>query len=322
VVLLFLAQSAFAFSLLGPVNEPYQQGGSPNSLDYNFYFDNGAPKNLGEEYRWNTPTIYYSFDQNFLDYFGSNGVYAVDQAFAIMNSLTNVDSYSADLSEFPLDSGRVNYKAQILLLRDIKSEVLHWIMEQMGLAEPDRYTWTLRDRVLPPGAACPRYDYLVIKRNFDPVTFEPSSYVNGALYSYTIFELCNLVPPLNRADAVEISVDPLSLPWTAVAADGSFVGFADGLNLLRETDEGVARYGFYYTGLTRDDVGGLRYLWRTNNVNVESVEPSSVQFITNNATLVFGSNLTVFADQSLTNPPAVFQALYPNLVINSSTQTF
>src|SRR5260370_39478133 len=123
----------------------------------------------------------------------------------------------------------------------------------MGLAEPDRYTWTLRDRVLPPGAACPAYGYLVIKRNFDPVPFEPSSYVNGALYSYTIFELCPLVPPINRADAVEISVDPLAVPSTARAADGSFVGFADGLNLLSELDEGGARSGFHYTGLTLYD---------------------------------------------------------------------
>ena len=40
-----------------------------------------APKNIGEEYRRNTPVMYYTFDANFLDYFGSNGVAAVDSAF-------------------------------------------------------------------------------------------------------------------------------------------------------------------------------------------------------------------------------------------------
>jgi hypothetical protein len=33
----------------------------------------GGPMNLGEEYRWNMPTLYYAVDQSFLDYFGSNG---------------------------------------------------------------------------------------------------------------------------------------------------------------------------------------------------------------------------------------------------------
>jgi len=60
-----------------------------------------GPKNLGEEYRRNTPVVYYSFDANFLDFFGSNGVAAIDSAVAIINSLTNVSQYSEDLAEFP-----------------------------------------------------------------------------------------------------------------------------------------------------------------------------------------------------------------------------
>ena len=38
---------------------------------------------LGEEYRWNVPVLTYAFDQSFLDYFGSNGVAAVEKAFQI-----------------------------------------------------------------------------------------------------------------------------------------------------------------------------------------------------------------------------------------------
>ena len=62
-----------------------------------------GPKNLGEGYRRNTPVMYYTFDPSFGDYFGSSGELAVEQAFDILNSLTNVDSYSAYLSEFPLN---------------------------------------------------------------------------------------------------------------------------------------------------------------------------------------------------------------------------
>src|SRR5690349_10966409 len=76
------------------------------------------------------------------------------------------------------------------------------MVEELGLAEPDRYTWTLHNRFLPPGLQCPQYTYLVEKLNFDPVTYEPSSYVNGTLYSYNILEFC---PTPDRADAVEFA---------------------------------------------------------------------------------------------------------------------
>src|SRR5437867_9953534 len=33
-----------------------------------------APHNLGEEYRWSIPTLYYAYDASFLDYFGARGV--------------------------------------------------------------------------------------------------------------------------------------------------------------------------------------------------------------------------------------------------------
>src|SRR4051794_18889468 len=75
--------NAGAFVLLGPNNEPYQ---AP-VIGYNpLRFDPVplGPKNLGEEYRRNTPVMYYTYDANFLDYFGSNGVVAIDQAMTIM----------------------------------------------------------------------------------------------------------------------------------------------------------------------------------------------------------------------------------------------
>ena len=90
--------------------------------------------------------MYYTFDPSFGNYFGSNGEFAVQQAFDILNSLTNVDSYSANLSEFPLNSQSENYTAYGLGLLDVKSFTLTMLMEQLGLTDAIRYTWTLHDR--------------------------------------------------------------------------------------------------------------------------------------------------------------------------------
>lgn len=292
-----------AFSLLGPFNEAYQIGalgyGSPL-----YGGDVGAPKNIGEEYRWNLPVLYYAFDESFLNYFGSNGVVEVDKAMALFNSLNNVSSYSADLHEFPLQSMRMHDRAEALHLRDIRSTTLGVIWEELGLAEAGRFVWTLRNRV--PAPSCPAYDYTVIKRNFDPVTYVPSSYVNGVLATYQIQEYC---PARDAADALEFTVDPLARNFSAVAST-------------------VPRMGGYFTGFTRDDVGGLRYLLRASNINYETVTPDATllsgsvsQGITNTATtqLLVTSNLTLFTQQALTNNAAALQALYPDLFITSTT---
>jgi hypothetical protein len=311
-------QGGWAFSLLGNFDAyqvaslGYLVGDSlalrPTTDELGFLVDAplGGPMNLGEEYRWNIGRINYAFDSNFLDYFGSNGVYAVEQAIAILNALTNVSAYSQDLSEVPLESTRGNFRAGALGLLDVKSSVLHLLVEQLGLADPVRYTWTLRVRALPTGAQCPAYVYLVIKRNFDPLTWEPSSYVNGNLYSYRIVEFC---PDPDRGDALEFLVDPTGgIFYKAVASPGVF-------------------NGSFYTGLTRDDVGGLRYLIGTTNQNFEDPPQNSTLIsggITNTSArqLLFTSNLAVFVDQALTNGPAVLQGLYPNLAISGTENIF
>ncbi len=295
-------QSAAAFSIKGPF-ETYQ-------VEALFYAsgDLGGPHNLGEEYRRNTPVMYYTVDQNFLDYFGSNGVAAVEAAFAILNSVTNVDSYSSNLSEWPLEAQRFNYQAQALQLTDLKSVLLSGMIEEMGLAEAERFVWTLRDRDVGAGGCPADVSYFVIKRNFNPVftpldELQPSSYVNGALYSYNILEFCQPGPFL--ADAVEFSVDPIANPFSAVS----------GFNFP---------VGSYYTGLTRDDVGGLRYLLRTNNVNVEDPGAGTLTAFTNTSVsqLLFTSNLTLLVNLALTNNPVTLAGLIPGLVISGSTPIF
>jgi len=301
VLALSLSRAA-AFSLIEPF-EAWQI----QALTYRVGGDLGGPANLGEEYRRNIPVLYYSFDLSFLEYFGSNGVVAIEEAIAIMNNLTNVSSYSADLSEFPLEAQRYNFRAQALSLSDLKSWTLNLLTEQMGLAPPDRYTWTLRERAVGTGGCPEDVGYGVIKRNFEILpsgldAFQASSYVNGTLYSYQIVEFCQNTPFL--ADAVEFPVDPLANTYTAVASD-------------------FRPLGSFYTGLTRDDVAGLRYLMRTNNYNTEAAGGGAETFITNNTiALLYTSNLTFLVEASLTNDAAALAALFPGLEISSTTSYF
>jgi hypothetical protein len=304
-----LLHSARAFSLAGPVGnggDKWQSAvigyGPPTSLV--------APKNLGEEFRRNTPVTYYAYDQAFLDYFGSNGVVAVDGAVAIMNSLTNVSSYSANLSEFPLESRHNNFQAQALGLFDLKSFSLNLLVEQMGLTDPVEWTWTLHDRFLVPGTRCPAgEEYLVVQRNFDyfstPLNqLQYSPYVNDTLYSYEIFEACTGGNPLALAEP--FPVDPLADVSSPVASS---------FNIF---------WGDFFTGLTRDDVAGLRYLLQTNNVNFETVAPDALLQTTNfsSTNIIQNFDLSVLLSAAFTNDPAALSALFPNLIIASVTTNF
>ncbi|MCX6922366.1 MAG: hypothetical protein NT154_03995, partial [Verrucomicrobia bacterium] len=303
--------AAQAFSLLGPFNETWQIA----DLGYNINGDIGGPKNIGEDYRRNAPVLYYAFDETFIDYFGTNGMAAVDQAFAILNKLKPVSSYSADLSEIPLEAQRMNHTAAALNLIDLKSMTLALLMEQMGLADPIRYAWTLHDRVV--GANCPvGNDYLVTKRNYAILPsnlnqLQYSSYVNNVLYSYYIREFCANPPPgLPLSQAVPI---PLDVPVNAFR-----------YNPVSSFQFSSLVSGAFYTGLTRDDVAGLRYLLGTNHVHWEDVPANSSVFVPSNApALLVTSNLTLLATQSLTNTDDGLTALYPGLaIVPGSTTTW
>jgi hypothetical protein len=155
--------------------------------------------------------------------------------------------------------------------------------------------------------------YGIQKRNYDivpsaPNVYQNSSYVNNVLYSYEIIEVCQGSPIL--ADAAEFPVDPLASPFSAVA---DYVSFEY---------SGLVP-GTFYTGLTRDDVGGLRYLIRSNNIALEPAGGRVVEFETNSQPVtITNQDLHVFAAQALTNGPAALTALYPGLVINSFTNSF
>ena len=303
-ILAFGLQPALGFCLLGPLANAPETWQTP-TIGYGLR-DIGAPKNLGEEYRWNTPDIYYAFDQNFQDYFASNGVWAVEQAIAVLNGLTNFSQYSAALTEVPMETRRINYRAEALHLYDLKTAALRITLNELGLTVPDYYVWTLHSRDVQPGLSCPWMIYGVVKRSFDPVTWQPSSYINGNLYTYWISEICSGPDPL--AVTVPFSVDPLAVESLPVMSWQSDLVF-----------------GLYTTTLTRDDVGGLRYIYESTNINWEAMSPDSTMFYTNIAAgqqLLFTSNLTLFASQALTNNAAALAALYPTLSIAATTNIY
>jgi hypothetical protein len=141
----------------------------------------------------------------------------------------------------------------------------------MGLASPERYVWSLRHRVVQPGNA--GTNYLVFMRNFDPVNLFPSKYINGILYTYSIAEYGD---PDNFSDAVERSVDPFLSFNSVVSGAGRVIAESPfGGRITSSLDAGI-----FYIGLTRDDIGGLRYLYAGKGpfaqINVEQLIAGTV----------------------------------------------
>jgi hypothetical protein len=227
--------------------------------------DIGGPMNLSEEYRWNSPVVTYAYDESCLNYFGAAGVAAVEKAIRILNDLPSASAMSPDLSEFSLDTRRFNYEATALSLFDLTSVTLSCFLEHMGLTAAERYVWTLRARVVVNNIPI----YHTIKRSFDPVTLEPSSYVNGTLYTYSIRQ--TLANP-DVWEAIDLVVDPNAPAVTSVAA---YMGIASGAVDNRGAITIIAP-GIFYTGLTRDDAGALRYIYHRNNANVENLQPGTI----------------------------------------------
>jgi hypothetical protein len=252
------AVCAHAYSLLGPL-DTWQIQRISYGHDEPVFPDLGGPMNIGEEYRWNMKTVTYGIDPDFMSFYGERGAEEVRKAFAILNDLPPFSKMSDDLSEYPLNTRHENYEAGGLLILDLKSWILAVLVNHMGLTSPERYVWTLRDRVVDNNTVF----YFVTMRNFDAMNPNVySKFVNGTLYTYGIFEVA--APPYDWADAVEYPLDPLAQTFTTVASIGDGL-WAGGLNV-----------GQYVTGLTRDDVAGLRHLYRPDNYKMETLVPGAV----------------------------------------------
>ena len=253
--LLWLAPTRVsAFALIGPYAtwESFELG-------YQLPGDIGGPMNINEGYRYSVPIMTYGFDATFLKFYGTNGVNAVEAAITMLNDLPAADAMSPDLSEFPLKVLRINNTASALGLVDLKTMTAAIMLEQLGLCTPERYVWTLRSRFLTP--APPLTIFGTIQRNWDPITRSQSSYVNGELFTYTIFQ--TYANP-DAWEAVDIPVDPLAYGLTTLIGYENLQG--------GDIGQGAALWevaGGFFTSLTRDDAGGLRHLYETKNFAVE-----------------------------------------------------
>jgi hypothetical protein len=258
------AQHAGAFTLWGPL-EAWQTA----DLDYGlrFYYqnitvdsglgydENGGPKDFGEGSRLTTPILTYAFDATFLEYFGSQGVAAVDSAMKLLNGLPSASS--ANLANFLTDGNQqVNYTAQALDMLDLKSTVMWLMVEHMGLLG-ETHVYDLQYRSHYDNAVCD-YNYFTVNRSYDPVTYDPTTYVNGHLYGFFIWDGCGI--GVNVGDAIE-TINDTPIPATAFTA----VATPQGLQL-----------GGYYLGLTRDDMGGLAFLYKKNNYALLPLDSNTV----------------------------------------------
>jgi len=248
-----MAPSASAFSLLGQF-----KNWQLTAIGYQLPGDIGGPQLGNEGYRWNIPTIYYAYDSSFISYFGKPGMAAVDAALKLFNDLPAYSSITNDGSHFfiggeevPFDvRGPQNFSFAESGLIDLKSQAMQLLVEEMGLAEPTRYTWTLRGK--DPIPALEITNYSVVKLNFDPITLQPSSYVNGVPADFQVDDPVMLLG-VTYADATEFSAIPPS-PYTAAAVADRFLGL-----------------GTYYFALSHDDIGGLKFLYNKNNFAVETL---------------------------------------------------
>lgn len=291
----FLIASTFkagAFALLGPVQQWMQSTNGVINVG-----DIGGPMLLTNEYRWNVPVVTYGFDKSFTDYFGSNGVAAVEGAIQILNNLPPASQLV--LTSYPLDAQYNNPLAQAQYILDLKSQTLSLLLEHLGLAQPTRSIYVLKDwdpsLMLSPISlnndwitviGFPiQYEYdpshydpasfggvpgnltnFVAGFNFDPQTLERSTLVNGNEYASEVFFFGQ-----DQRATYQISIDAL----------GSYVHSA--------VADFALQYGGLYSGLTYDDVGGLAYLFSSNNINFETLLPGVVGVGTNPNSFVNGA---------------------------------
>ena len=142
---------------------------------------------------------------------------------------------------------------------DLKTQCVGAILEQMGLGIPERYCWTLRVAIV--RDTDPWQGFNVINYNFDPVTYKPSPYVNGTLYSYSIFSY--FIGTTRHYDALDFRVDP-SQPNVTAAALGNNVVLVDDAVFFQ-----TATSGAFLERISRDDAGSIRYLYSPQNRNYE-----------------------------------------------------
>ncbi|MGA2248409.1 MAG: hypothetical protein ABSH48_25860, partial [Verrucomicrobiota bacterium] len=243
---------AAAFALIGPIQPWMQITNGVVTAD-----DVGGPMPIGSGYRWNLPLVTYGFDPSFLDYFGTNGVAAVEGAIQILNNLPPASQIV--LSNYPYAALERSTDPATQTLLDLKTVTLSVLLEHLGLNDPIRSVYVITEwdsSLLNFGSLFlgvfedTNYNDFIGTFNFYPPDLAPSPRINNDIFTGEI-----------AYDATQIwvdlfLVDPLAPYVSAIAS-------------VRNNPYTQS----YCSGLTYDDVGGLAYLLSTNNICYETLVP-------------------------------------------------
>jgi len=272
-------------------------------IDLNYTDDLGGPKERKNFYRWNMPSLTYSFDASFINYFGLEGRFAINEAMEVLNDFFWNDDYDGmsnlDLTEHGFlgnyNTTWVNTTAQNQSILDIKSLTLGLMVNQLGLGNPHRYAFSIHDATTNQSSTI--INFRVRLRNFDPLTENPTDMINNVKYSYRLVHDGTNSPGVgnppfimpNFADMEEFTTDNSGNAWTTVASIPD--AFYGNTALFWTDTPTLYNFGVYYNGinamggkyqprhaLTYDDAGGLRYLYRKNNFVYETM-PSNVVLV-------------------------------------------
>ena len=300
--------TARAFTLIGgppTMNVVVGSAGRLTEAGANIVDPMGKPVPIKQFFRWNYPQLTYAFDSTFVRYFGHNGMAAVSNAFRVLNDyfVPEDGSYTNGVSSMDLileydkhfRTWEFNPSANLENVTDMESMVLGMVVNHLGLGNPHRYCFILQD-VLNFNAAAGTGTFHIAMRNYDPYTYRPTQEINGVNYSYWLYNDSPTAPAnITVWDAVEYAVGSDD-EYSAIA------GIRDVINFGGMAWPGIAPTVFRTPGvyfapdnaandpappnvssknrtqprhsLTFDDAGGLRYLYRTNNIVVENLDAS------------------------------------------------
>ncbi len=329
----------FTFAALPAAPTMPGGGAAAQQGSLNFVDPLGWPVPVKEFYRWNFPELTYAFDSSFIRFFGHHGMQAVHNSFRVLNDYFEPEDAAYDgVSTLDLlrqydqhfSTWRFNPSANVGNVTDMQTLVTGLLVNHMGLGNPHRYCYVIRDIInYLANDTTSRGDFHVTLRNYDPFTYHPSAVINGVNHSYYIYSNPAYVAGAGGArpavfDAVEYAVssdnefsavaairDVINfggLPWPQVAptvfrTPGVFFTPEDSRNKPAINTTSTVRDQPRHT-LTYDDAGGLRYLYRTNNVVFERLDAS--------VTLVTLANM---------NPPPRTTGIPPAVPPNSPFNT-
>jgi len=358
-----------AFSLIGPLNPgvainanyytfspapagaPTPPGGTTDQGFVNHVDPMGWPVPIKEFYRWNWPELTYAFDSTFVRFFGHNGMQAIHNVFEVLNDYYEPQDNSYNgVSSMDLireydqhfSTWKFNPSANVNNIYDMETMVLGLLVNHLGLGNPHRHCFTIRDIInYTAAAAAATGNFNVAIRNYDPFTYHPSTIINGVNYSYFITSNPSYNGAANQFpttfDAVEYSIssdheysavagirDVINfggLPWPMVAPTvfrTPGVYFSPDNALDKPAPPNVTRQVRSHPRhtLTFDDAGGLRYLYRTNNIVWENLDAT--------VTLVQAANMNPqpTVGNTAAPPNSPFSTPSPRTIVGMVAQNF